>query len=130
MATEKDLPALLEESIKASNRTTYAIRAFVRFLFIQLSFLTAAYFAWQIGLAFPDEDNCNPLGCQPNGFWYFAVFAIVATGVILSSRAGWHELSLSEVPGAPLKPDTGKSPKSTSQPREISVEAAKKWLRE
>lgn len=104
MANDSNLESLLDESIKASNRTTHAVRAFVRFIFIQLSFITAAYFAWQIGLAFPDEDNCNPLGCQPYGFWNFAVFILVTLGVILSSRAGWHELSLSAVPGAPLSP--------------------------
>lgn len=127
MATEKDMSALLEESIKASNRTTHAVRAFVRFLFIQLSFITGAYFAWQVGLAFADEDSCNAFGCQPNGFFYFLVFALVTTGVILSSRAGWHELSLSEVPGAPLKPSS--ATKTPGQSPEISVEAAKKWLR-
>ena len=42
MPTEDKLAKLLEKNIEASNRTTHAVRAFVRFLFIQLSFLTAA----------------------------------------------------------------------------------------
>ncbi len=104
MANEQNLAELLEESIKASDRTTHAIRAIVRFVFIQLSFITAAYLAWQIGLTFPDEDNCNPLGCQPLFIWNLIVFILLVLGVSLSSRAGWHELSLSAVPGAPLKP--------------------------
>lgn len=128
MATEKEMQALLTESIAAANRTTHAVRAFVRFLFIQLSFITAAYFAWQIGLAFPDEDSCNAFGCSPHGFWYFAVFAIVVTGVYFSSRAGWHELELSQVPGAPLKPSTNNSG-SVSNPQ-VPAEGIKKWLKE
>jgi len=73
-------------------------------LFIQLSFITAAVLAWQIGLQFPDESTCTVIGCSPHGFWIFVVVILVLLGIILASRAGWHELSLSEVPGAPLSP--------------------------
>lgn len=38
------IESLLEESIRASNRTTHAVRAFVRFLFIQLVAITLAGF--------------------------------------------------------------------------------------
>jgi len=97
MPTDDKLAKLLEKNIEASNRTTHAVRALVRFLFIQLAFLTAALVLWQIGLAFPDEDNCSILGCEPNGFVLALVVLLVITGVILSSIAGWEELSKSDV---------------------------------
>lgn len=130
MATDENLGKLLQKNIEASNRTTHAIRALVRFLFIQLAFLTAAYVIWQIGLQFPDEENCafEGFGCQPNGFVIFLVSALIIAGVIFSSRAGWHELSLSEVPGHPLSPsgNVSSSPKgSTGEKKSL-----KTWLRE
>jgi uncharacterized membrane protein YidH (DUF202 family) len=108
MATDDKLSQLLQESIEASNRTTqasnrttHAVRALVRFLFIQLSFLTAAFVVWQIGLAFPDEDNCSAFGCEPNLFVVFLVVTLIIVGVVLSSKAGWDELQLSEVSSSP-----------------------------
>jgi hypothetical protein len=97
MPTDNKLAKLLEKNIEASNRTTHAVRALVRFLFIQLAFLTAAFVLWQIGLAFPDEDNCTAFGCEPNGFVSFLVLGLIITGVVLSSKAGWDELELSDV---------------------------------
>ena len=102
MDTNKEINDLLKKNINATNRATHAIRAFVRFLFIQLSFYTAAFLVWQIGLLFIDTGNCTILGCSPHIFWQVIVVALIITGIVLSSRAGWHELSLSEVPGAPL----------------------------
>jgi len=96
VATEQNLGKLLVESIAASNRTTHAVRALVRFLFIQLSFLTAAYVVWQLGLAFPDPNNCSAFGCEPHGLVSFVVSALVITGVLVSSVVGWKELSLSD----------------------------------
>jgi hypothetical protein len=98
MPTDDKLAKLLEKNIEASNRTTHAIRALVRFLFIQLSFLTAAFVLWQIGLAFPDENNCSAFGCEPNWFITLLVAGLVITGVFISSIAGWSELELSSMP--------------------------------
>jgi hypothetical protein len=98
MSENNDLASLLQESIRASNRTTHAVRAFVRFLFIQLSFVTAAFLTWQVALAFPDEENCTPMGCAPSVFWNYLIGALLIIGVWLSSRAGWSELEKSEVP--------------------------------
>lgn len=98
MPTEDKLSKLLEKNIEAANRTTHAVRAFVRFLFIQLSFLTAAAVLWQLGLAFPDEDNCSIVGCEPNGFVTVFVVLLVIAGVLVSSIAGWSELELSNMP--------------------------------
>ena len=100
MTTDDKLAMLLEKNIEASNRTTHAVRALVRFLFIQLAFLTAAFVLWQIGLAFPDKNNCSAFGCQPNGFVSFLVVAVIIAGVVLSSRAGWDELYHSSLPGS------------------------------
>jgi|688.fasta_scaffold132927_3 hypothetical protein len=97
MPTDDKLAKLLEKNIEASNRTTHAVRALVRFLFIQLAFLTAAFVLWQIGLAFPDENNCTAFGCEPNGFVSILVLALIIAGVVLSSKAGWDELELSNV---------------------------------
>ena len=97
MPTEDKLAKLLEKNIEASNRTTHAVRALVLFLFIQLSFLTAAAVLWQLGLAFPDENNCSILGCEPNGVVTFLVVALVIAGVVISSMAGWEEIRKSNV---------------------------------
>jgi hypothetical protein len=98
MSIEDKLSRLMEESVEASNRTTHAVRAFVMFLFIQLAFFTAAFLLWQIGVAFPDEDNCTVLGCEPHVFVLIFVALLLITGVILSSSAGWYELRKSNIP--------------------------------
>lgn len=127
MPTENNVEKLLKKSIEASNRTTHAIRALVRFLFIQLSFLTMAFLIWQIGLQFPDEDTCTVLGCQPNWFVTFVVGALIVAGVILSSRAGWYELGLSEVPGKRTQPET-KYPETSK--KTANEKSLKDWLKE
>lgn len=80
---------LLKESIKASNRTTHAVRAFVRFFLIQLTASTVA-------LAIYLYSTTNPF--DSNTFLIFAAAIIWVYGVIVSSYAGWTELRLSEVP--------------------------------
>jgi hypothetical protein len=98
VSNDENMAKLLQQNIEASNRTTHAVRAFVRFLFIQLSFLTTAYIVWQLGLAFPDASNCTPFGCQPNWFVSVLVAVLIIAGVIASSIAGWSELELSSIP--------------------------------
>jgi len=98
MATDDQLTSLLKKSIDASNRTTHAVRALVRFLFIQLSFLTAAFLVWQIGLAFPDRNTCSVLGCEPYDIVLLVVVLLVVFGVVVSSIVGWDELRSSNVP--------------------------------
>jgi hypothetical protein len=103
--SEKDVSELLAKSITAQDRTTHAVRAFVRFLFIQLSFYTAAFMVWQIGLLFIDpSENCNIFGCTPNGFFYFVTAVLIIMGIWIASKAGWHELELSQVPKTALWP--------------------------
>jgi hypothetical protein len=128
MDSTKETNELLKKNLEATNRTTHAVRAFVRFLFIQLSFYTAAFLLWQIALLFPDEDNCSVLGCSPHFFWQFLVAALIIAGIVLSSRAGWHELSLSEVPGSPLNP-SGNGNASEKLPMNVQkADNVKKWL--
>lgn len=128
MDSTKETNELLKKNLEATNRTTHAVRAFVRFLFIQLSFYTAAFLLWQIALLFPDEDNCSVLGCSPHFFWQFLVAALIIAGIVLSSRAGWHELSLSEVPGSPLNP-SGNGNVSEKLPMNFQkADNVKKWL--
>jgi hypothetical protein len=91
--------ATLEDVVKAQNRTTHAVRAFVRFLFIQLSSVTLAVFLWNVSIMFVDESKCYNLGrnCSGNSILQICAFATLVIGLIWSSNAGWNELSKSEV---------------------------------
>lgn len=128
MSSEKDIAELLQENIQASNRTTHAIRAFVRFLFIQLAFYTAAFVLWQIALQFPDQDNCGVLGCEPHFAWSLLVGALVITGVFVSSRAGWSELALSNVPGSESQINYSQIVKSVADSAKETEGKARNWL--
>ncbi len=89
----------LEDLVRAQNRTTHAVRAFVRFLFIQLTGVTLAVFLWTISLEFVNEQDCFQYGdnCTGNPFLQFLAGAVWIGSVILSSRAGWEELNKSNV---------------------------------
>ena len=89
----------IEDLIRAQNRTTHAVRAFVRFLFIQLSGFTCAIFLWNLSTAFINEQECVEYGnnCSGNGFLQFLAAAVLIGSVIWSSQAGWEELGKSEV---------------------------------
>jgi hypothetical protein len=89
----------IERLIAAQNKTTHAIRAFVRFFFIQLTGLTAAAFVWYVSLFFVDQQQCFDYGDNCNGNLLLQVIAIgiwVGT-VIYSSAEGWSELEKSKV---------------------------------
>lgn len=97
----ENVERLLIEQIKASNRTTRAVRAFVRFLFIQLVFITAALGINVLGTVFQDPAECAYGICPPNtGAQVLAGF-VWLIGVFWSSAAGFSELGLSEVPSIP-----------------------------
>ena len=91
--------ANLNDLIRAQNRTTHAVRAFVRFLFIQLTGITLAVFLWNVSLAFIDEQACFQYGdnCTGNAFLQFMAGIVWLVAVILSSRAGWDELNKSNI---------------------------------
>jgi hypothetical protein len=89
----------LEDLVRAQNRTTHAVRAFVRFLFIQLTGITLAVFLWNISLAFVDEQACfqNGDNCTGNAFLQFLAAIVWLVAVIWSSSAGWDELNKSNI---------------------------------
>ena len=84
------IESLLEESIRASNRTTHAVRAFVRFLFIQLVAITLAAFV------FASANIVDPV--EPPAILLLIAGAIWVGGVIYSSIEGWKEVAKSDVP--------------------------------
>jgi len=88
-----------EDLIEAQNRTTHAVRAFVRFLFIQLSGLTLAVFIWNISNLFIDQQECINYGrqCSGNGFLRFLAVVIGFVTIYWSSDAGWKELEKSKI---------------------------------
>ncbi len=89
----------LLDVIEAQNRTTHAVRAFVRFLFIQLSATTLAIFLWNLSNIVVDTSECmyNSEKCGGNGFLQFVAIATLLVGIVWSSNAGWSELSKSDI---------------------------------
>lgn len=89
----------LERLIAAQNRTTHAVRAFVRFLFIQLTGITLAVLLWNLSLFSIDEQSCRlrETNCEGNPFLQLMAVAVYVTSVVLSSRAGWIELEKSNI---------------------------------
>jgi len=91
--------ATMDDLVRAQNRTTHAVRAFVRFLFIQLSGITLAVFIWNLSSEFIDERECLNYGnnCTPNSGLQFLAAVIWVSAVVWSSRAGWEELEKSKI---------------------------------
>ena len=89
----------IDDLIRAQNRTTHAVRAFVRFLFIQLTGITLVVFLWNLSLTFIDEQDCFQSGdnCTGNGSIQGLAGIIWIATVIWSSYAGWEELNKSNV---------------------------------
>ena len=89
----------IDDLIRAQNRTTHAVRAFVRFLFIQLTGVTCAVFLWNLSLAFIDQQKCysNGSNCTGNAFLQFLAAVVLIGSIIWSSQAGWDELSKSNI---------------------------------
>jgi Na+/melibiose symporter-like transporter len=77
--------------IQAQNRTTHAVRAFVRFLFIQLSALTLATFLFFVSFQLVNEEGA------PNTFLLIMGGVIWIIGLVWSSTAGWSELEKSNI---------------------------------
>jgi uncharacterized membrane protein len=84
MTDDKEVAGLLQESIDAQNRTTHAVRAFVRFFFIQLVAATIA-----LPLVYFGTILVAP------GLVLIA-FLVLVVGIVWSSSAGWSELGLSD----------------------------------
>ena len=86
-------------TIEAQNRTTYAIRALVRFILIQFLSITIGAVIYGIAIALQGTENCERYGnCGISWFLLFVGSVIIILGVIKSIHAGWTELAQSEVP--------------------------------
>ena len=88
-----------QQLIYAQNRTTHAVRAFVRFIFIQLTGITFAIFLCNISTAFIDQQKCIEYGtnCTGNTFLQFLAVVVWIASVVWSSQAGWDELAKSNI---------------------------------
>ena len=88
-----------DDLIQAQNRTTHAVRAFVRFLFIQLSGITLTVFVWNASNLFINQQECVNYGrqCSGNGFLRFLAVVIWLISVYWSSHEGWKELEKSKI---------------------------------
>jgi hypothetical protein len=80
----------IQDLIAATNRTTHAVRAFVKFLFIQLATTSLALLIFAAGalylVPFEFREGAIVLGAL-----------IYIGGVVWSSAAGWIELGLSNI---------------------------------
>ena len=101
--TDSELQVLIkkqDETIRAINRTTHAVRAFVLFLFYQLFALTISGILYVVAVAIGETNEAcqnNPFGCNPNAFFIFLALAVWVAGVIYSSQKGWEEIEKSEI---------------------------------
>jgi hypothetical protein len=84
MTDDEAVAGLLQEGIDAQNRTTHAVRAFVRFFFIQLVAVTIASPLLYFGT------NLDALGLV------LIALVVLVVGIVWSSYAGWTELGLSD----------------------------------
>lgn len=93
------LVSLQKIQIESQQKTTHAIRAFVRFLFIQLSTTTIAVILWQLSNWNVDEFRCLSTGENCSGNSLIQIMAAITwiIGVIWSSKVGWEELEKSEI---------------------------------
>jgi len=113
----------IKDLIHAQNRTTHAIRAFVRFIFIQLTGITLAVFLWNLSAAFTDPQKCliDGSNCNGNTFLQFLAAAVWIVSVIWSSAVGWQELDKSgidlesETAGESIDKDSLKQFRSTTK---------------
>ncbi len=89
----------IDDLIRAQNRTTHAVRAFVRFLFIQLSAMTLGVFIWNLSTEFADPQSCAYGGANCTGNDALQVIAalVILGGIAWSSFAGWSELEKSNI---------------------------------
>ena len=88
---------LLREVVQAQNRTTHAVRAFVRFLFIQLTGITLAGVLWTLSNLGVDVEKCALRGesCTGSGLLQFLAVVTWLIGVAVSSYIGSKELEKS-----------------------------------
>ena len=88
-----------ESLIRAQNRTTHAVRAFVRFLFIQLTGISLALILWNLSTLSINQQDCVDYGSHCSGETSLQAVAglVWVISIFLSSRAGWNELDKSNI---------------------------------
>lgn len=87
------------QMIEAQNRTTAAVRALVKFIFLQMLTLTLGGLFWAMGLSTEDSYQCANFGKNCSGSVFFLVLCAITVigGTSLSFREGWKELKASEI---------------------------------
>jgi hypothetical protein len=94
----KQAIAASDRTTAASDRTTRAIRAFVLFLFIQLTFTSIAAFFFWIGASIFETASIWDFQQRAWAYLWTALASIILfVGVLVSSILGWRELALSKV---------------------------------
>jgi hypothetical protein len=94
----KQAIAASDRTTAASDRTTRAIRAFVLFLFIQLTFTSIAAFMYWQGASILESTSIWDSGSRLLGILLSALaVGIFVAGILLSSFMGWRELALSKL---------------------------------
>jgi|688.fasta_scaffold324089_2 hypothetical protein len=94
----KQAIAASDRTTAASDRTTRAIRAFVLFLFIQLTFTSIAAILFWIGVSIFETASIWDFQQRAWAYLLVAVATIIlSVGVLVSSIMGWRELALSNV---------------------------------
>jgi hypothetical protein len=125
MESNKEIAELLVRSIEASNRTTHAVRAFVRFFFIVLYFglgaivLAQFRFAVKIQPCFAEIEASELFDafsiCMPNPDWTafidLLVVIVILAGFIFASEVAQKELRYSKIPNSNPKKKAIKLPK-------------------
>ena len=98
MNGSENMSDLIRQSIAASDRTTRAVRALVRFIFIQLSTTTAAGALIYFGMANVNPGTCAAYGenCEPSYALVVIGLIVWIVGIFVSSSAGWTELAKSD----------------------------------
>lgn len=84
---DKEIADLLKQNIEASNRTTYAVRAIVRYAFTQLSITTVTGILYAVGAA----TNLNSVSVPvASAIWFI--------GSLYAAWAARRDLKSSKVP--------------------------------
>jgi len=123
---KESVEELLKEAIRASDRTTAAsdrttraVRAFVRFLFIQLVAITIAVFLNTVATL----DYQQPIIALQ-----LVAFLVLLVGLIWSSYAGWSELELSNPDGNTLQNLTPEVAPATRKPPTGNALEDRNWI--
>lgn len=92
--------------IEAQNRTTFAVRALVKFIFFQLLTLCGGALLWAMGMSTVDTYQCTNFGKTCSGNVFFLTLSVITllSGTSISFREGWKELKASSIHSYLSKP--------------------------